>query len=221
MIFSHPAMSSVIEIGAANVETLVIENRNFFYELVSDIQEQINGNDGQTTLYDGVKILELAKYAEIIDSYIGFSLNRKTLLTKITSELERKAMSESVYLETHDLLMKTSNYLEELFSDFSCNLEYEKLSIGSILKAVGIHICEDYAEPLEKIIDYMELVREFDRDRLFIFINLRSYFSAEKLELFFETVLSHEYKILLIDGFADKILRNEHRLIIDEDLCEI
>ena len=67
----------------------------------------------------------------------------------------------------------------------------------------------------------MELVREFDRDKLFIFVSLRSYFSPEKIADFFDTIISHEFKVLLVDQLSNEALPNEKRLTIDADLCEI
>lgn len=72
----------------------------------------------------------------------------------------------------------------------------------------------------EKIIDYIELVREFLGDKLFIFINMRTWFSDESVNEFLATAVAHEYKVLLIDGFSAPLLENENRLTVDDDLCE-
>ena len=66
----------------------------------------------------------------------------------------------------------------------------------------------------------MELMRELDRDRLFIMINMRSYFSNEEMERFVESVCLHDFKLLLIESTSRSILNNTKRYTIDEDLCE-
>lgn len=66
----------------------------------------------------------------------------------------------------------------------------------------------------------MELVREFDRDRLFIMINMRSYFSNEEMERFIESACLHDFKLLLIESASRNILKNTKRYTADEDLCE-
>ena len=68
--------------------------------------------------------------------------------------------------------------------------------------------------------DYMELSRELERDKLFIFVNLRDYYSDEEVQPFFNSILSHEYHVLLVDGSSHDLLANERRQTIDEDLCE-
>lgn len=48
-----------------------------------------------------------------------------------------------------------------------------------------------------------------------------SFIDDEEMEKFAETVIMHGYDILAIESCAYKKLKNEKRLIIDEDLCEI
>lgn len=66
----------------------------------------------------------------------------------------------------------------------------------------------------------MELVRELDRDRLFIMINMRTYFSDEEMESFIQTVVLHDFKLLLLESTSRPILKNVKRFTVDEDLCE-
>ena len=70
------------------------------------------------------------------------------------------------------------------------------------------------------LLDYMELVREFDHDKLFITVNLRSYYNDETILKFMETVLAHDYKVFMIENKDYPVLAKEKRRIVDEDLCE-
>lgn len=104
-----------------------------------------------------------------------------------------------------------------------CKLDLKmgyKLSIGSVIKAAGIGIADDYENDLERLLDYMELVRELERDKLFVLVNLRSYYSDADLNTFLDTVLQHAFQVLLIDGASRKLLQNEQRITVDADLCE-
>ena len=66
----------------------------------------------------------------------------------------------------------------------------------------------------------MELVRELDRDRLFIMINMRSYFTDMDMEEFIRSVCLHNFKMLLLSNVSESKLENTKRYIIDSDLCE-
>ena len=66
----------------------------------------------------------------------------------------------------------------------------------------------------------MELVREFDRDKLFVLVNLRSFFDDHDVERFLKTIEEHGHRVLLMDGTERKRLPMERRITIDIDLCE-
>ena len=65
-----------------------------------------------------------------------------------------------------------------------------------------------------------ELVREFDRDKLFVIVGLRSFFSDGRVGAFLKTASDHGYRVLLLDCIAREKLPGERRLTIDIDLCE-
>ena len=67
----------------------------------------------------------------------------------------------------------------------------------------------------------MELIYEFDRQKLFITVNMRSFVSDAEAELFARTVIAHGYRVLMLESAERERLSNENRLIIDGDLCEI
>ena len=96
---------------------------------------------------------------------------------------ERSKLSQ---LEAHILL-----FAEELPFEISC----QRLSIGPVIRALSPEIESGDSDPLEKIYAYMELVRELDRDKLFIMVNMRTYFSDEAMESFAETVCLHDLKV--------------------------
>ena len=105
---------------------------------------------------------------------------------------------------------------EELPFDVNC----QRLTVGSIIKAVSPEFDDTDKSTLEKIFTYMELVRELDRDRLFIMINMRSYFNDSKMEAFTESASLHGFRVLLLESTSQSKLKNTQRYTVDEDLCE-
>ena len=57
-------------------------------------------------------------------------------------------------------------------------------------------------------------------DKLFIMVNMRSYFSDEEMELFAESACLHDFKVLLLESVAASRLKHTKRFVIDADLCE-
>ena len=104
--------------------------------------------------------------------------------------------------------------------ELPCEISLSHLSLGTILKAAGVSIvCEEEGLP-GRLLSYMELVRELDRDRLFVLVGLRSYCADEELIAFFEDVRSRGFRLLLLDAWSGERLPQEVRYTVDADLCE-
>lgn len=220
MILCHPEIETIIDFSQSKVPTVVIENPDFFRKFLLDLYEQKSGNAGACVLSDNGKTLEISKWVEIIDNCLTFELNSKSLLTKISSAMEKTAISESFYLKTADLLQRMEQFLNDLAFTFDCDIICNRCNAAAIIKAVGFSLRDEYEDPLERLVDYMELIREFQKDSLFIFVNLRCYFPDEKISLFLDMILAHSYKVLLIDCLDRVKFPSENRITIDADLCE-
>lgn len=221
MILAHPQLENVLELSGTKVMTLVIENQDFFREFLQDIQSQIDGYTGKTVLSEQNKLLDWPKYGELTDHFLSMSLNRKTLLTRISAAMEAQAMSEDFYTRSTQLLSQVERYLDDLAFSMDCDVACGECTISGLLKAAGISLREDYADPLEQLLDYMELVRCYEREKLFILVNLRSYFPDEAVSRFLCSAIAHGFTLLLVDSQEHPRLPEERRLVIDKDLCEI
>ena len=220
MKLMHPEMERALTFCEGEITSLVIENQEFFRKFIEDILWQIDGNDGEAILSIDHTPVAFSKHAALLSSFVPFDINQKALLSKITSALEKTAIDEGHYLASMELVRQIQSYFDDLFFEYPCELGVTKLSISSLIRSAGVEIRECYEHPIEKVLNYMELVREFDRDRLFIFVNMRSYFSDDTMEKFLSTVLSHDYRILLLDGWSHPLLSIELRYTVDADLCE-
>ena len=220
MILAHPQMDTILDFDGVQVSALVVENPDFYRHLLCDLYSQLQGDDGKLILSDKGKTLTISKWVELVDNCIHFELNRKSLLTKVCAALERTAVSEAFFLKTSELLGALESYVDELAFELPGDIVCEKCSVAGILKGIGITLRDDYEDPLERLIDFMELVREFDRDKLFVLVGLRSFFAADRVKLFLKNVLEHGYRVLLLDSIAREKLPCEKRLTIDNDLCE-
>ena len=221
MMFVYESIETQFSLDEGYVNELVIENKAFFRSVIENLAIQTQGGRGRGVLSVKDTPVDMAKYAELLTTFVPFDLNQKTLLTKICQALEKQAMLPERYEVTVSLLQNIESYVDELAFDFPCELTYVKLSAGNLFKSLGIEIETNQTSPLEKLFDYMSLVREFDKDKLFITVHLRSYFSDEELTSFIQTVLGHDMKLLMIESHAGEVLTRTKRCIVDEDLCEI
>lgn len=216
-----PEIDYLFDTECGKINTVIIENPKLFCSVLSDIAEQLSGNDGKSVLSKGDKILQQTKYLELLDSFVPFDINTKSLVTKLCVRLEETAVSDAFYAETTELIGKIEGFLYSLSFELPCDIEFTKMNVGSLVKAAGIEICNDSESIAEKIIDYIQLVTELIAEKLFITVNLRSYISDKETELLMQTVLSHGYHLLMIENCEHERLAFENRIIMDKDLCLI
>ena len=216
-----PYLNDPITFHENVVYSLIIENSVCFRDVISDLYEQSIGCDGICVLSSDDKPIPISKNVELLSNFVPFELSKKSIISKIQSSLEKTAMDEDHYLKTLSLLSEIEKYISDLSYDFSVDISSEKLSIGSLIKAVGLTVREDDQTLIEKIFNYFELIREFEKDKLFICVNMRNYFSDNEMKVFFDSIISHKYTLLMIESHERALLPYEKRTIIDEDLCEI
>lgn len=217
----YPTLQTPIVLSNNCINSVIIEEPGYFYEIVKDLKEQWEGMDGRAVLSDNDEPVEIRKNLELVIDCIDFEINQKTLLTKVLSALERTGRSEDYIEKTQRLLAEIERYIYDVSFDFDVEIQCDKISIAQILKAAGIRIISEYDKLTEVLYSYMQLVREFDGDKVFAFVNLRSFVKSDELQDFADTVLAHGYRVLLLDNHAYPSLSMEKRLIVDTDLCEI
>lgn len=216
----YEEMGHILSFDEGYVNELVVENKKLFFDMVNELSVQSDGIHGKWILSVQDRPMEFCKYADVTVQFAPFQLNRKSLLTKLYSALDKKAVLAENYLMTEELLGNLERYIFQLSEELTFEISCKKLSIGTIIRALAPEVEERDQKPLEKIFSYMELVREFDRDRLFIMVNMRAYFSDDDMEKFTESVCLHDFKLLLLESSALKTLKYTKRFLIDEDLCE-
>jgi CRISPR-associated protein Csn2 len=220
MKFVYGDMGHIILFDNGYVNELVVENKKMFFDIVNSIAEQADGEHGDCILSIKDKPVEFSRHVDVIVQFAPFQINRKSLLTKLYSSLEQKALLAENYATTVELLGELERYVLRLSDDLPFEVDCQKLCIGPVIKAISPEIDESGKTPLEKIFAYMELVRELDRDRLFIMVNMRTYFSDEEMESFVESVCLHGFNVFLIENAAQIKLKNTKRYTVDTDLCE-
>lgn len=185
-----------------------------------DIKKQMENVDGDTILSINNEPVRFCKCADLITDALSMEINNRKILSKIVTAIEKRSMDSVYYEQTQQLLTRIEAYINELCLDFDAEIGCENLTFQHVLKAAGITVADDYECLIDRIYAYMELVREFEGDKLFIFLNLSSYVEFEQMQRFSDTVIGHSYRVLLIDSHDFEKLNNEKRLIIDRDLCE-
>lgn len=216
-----PEIDHVFEVKEEYVNEIVIENQRLMRTVITDLFDQINGFEGRAVLSDSDKPIRIAKSMEVLDRFVPFSINKKRLINKIASELEKKAVNPELYPDTLEILSRIEKYLLDISQEMIGDLLFDNVNIASLIKASGVSLSEEYDSLGEKIIDYFELVTEYDNSKVFILVNIRSYLDDEEMEAFVDTVCRQGYMVVLIESVEHTVIKGIKRYIIDKDLCEI
>jgi len=221
MNFHYPEINCVFDTENAYINTIVIENGPLLYRLLTDVDSQIKGDDGKSVLSENNVPLNMGKCMECISQFVPFQINSKSIINKAISKLESLVTRGEQYERFMNIKGQLEAALYDVSFDMVGDIEFTKLDLPSILRATGLEFAEEYDSLGEKIVDYMELVKEYDRSKLFLLVNLRSYMDDHEMELFMETILQHQFHVIMVERFSSTKLSLEKRYIIDQDLCEI
>ena len=97
MILAHPQLDTVLDFEGLYVNSLVVEHPGFYRSLMQDLYGQLEGIPGKLVLSERGDILPMGKWVELVDNCIHFELDRKPLLNKVCSAMERTAMSDEIF----------------------------------------------------------------------------------------------------------------------------
>ncbi|MBO4839428.1 MAG: type II-A CRISPR-associated protein Csn2 [Lachnospiraceae bacterium] len=213
--------TSIIDTENGFLNTLVIEEPRLFNSFVNELYSQLSGRDGRITVSEKDKPCSFSKKVEIVDRLVPFEVNTKALLSKLNIYFEQNALGPEYYEIGMQLLSEIEDYFNSMTMDLPCDVVFTKLNLGALVKALGIELRNDYHNLAEQVLDYLELVRVLERDKLLVFLNLRSFVSDTDLEIVSKDIVAKGYHVLLVDSHSRRRIPLENRITIDDDLCEI
>lgn len=222
MIIAYPVLDLCCELKEDKVLTLVIENQQVFYNLIMDIQNQLEGNSGQFILSEDFTPLELRRNAELITQLVPFTVNQKDLISKLYALLKKKSVDEKMYFSTQKLISEVSDYLYKLTEDENMELTNTvPEDVSGILKAFEVRFDDNGKSLSEKLLEYAITSNELKGKKLLITVNLRSYLNDKDTEHLFQSILLKKINLICIESFEHSRIQYEEILIIDKDMCVI
>ena len=210
-----------IEIKDGETVSLIVENPKVHLALLKKIENLIAGIESGIIFSEDNEIIKASKKVELLNLFPTFDLNEKRLLSKLLVHLEEVSNNEKFYCSSMELVCNVKNFIFDISEDISYGISCSNLSIGTIIKACGIQVEDDSESDLERILLYMEMVRELLGEKLFIMTNMKMYFEKKEISEFAKMVSMRKYKVLLIDGFEGEPIEEIKRVIVDKDLCVI
>lgn len=219
----HPDFFFQIELIENKVTNIIIESPDIFETMVNELHNQIGGNEGEWVLSDKCTPIDIKKCCEIILNPFDVDINNKRVLAKLYDNIKNNATKTDLFITWTELYPKISEVVEVLIEDFDYHLEYnDEIEIKELLKLMNLRFSTVSTTSLEKIIDYMNLHNSILGTKVFILVNIHSYYTQDKLKFLYEQAFYKKYHLLLIEcRETDTLEFIEKRYIIDKDGCVI
>lgn len=208
-----------IEIIENQVVTLVIENQKVFSEFVQNLNQQINGDEGELILSDEDKELSFSKQAVLVTNPFTINCNEKRIVNKLYKELQ-DATNETLvehYAKINSVLV---NFVDEIISMVPYNLTYDlELDLLGVLKLFNVRIDNENVNLLEMMIDYIRALKTICGIQIVAVLNIKCFFTADQLKELYKFCFYEKVFLINIQGNQFFHMEEEKCYIIDKDLC--
>lgn len=203
--------------------SLEIENKNYFYRCVRDLNLISNGDvlDCVYCFDNNNEEIIISNKVMIISDYFNFDNLFKSYsssLIKYISNLCDDEINNKMALIYKKLKKDFSRFITQIDLPIIINDEFSLDLFIKLLKPRFL-ISDSLLNNLFLCVD---LEKIFKLNKILVFINLKQYLNHSELIELYKYALYNEIKILLIDSQSyGPTLEYEKKLIIDENLDEI
>ena len=100
-----------------------------------------------------------------------------------------------------------------------CNQEG---NVTDLFKQLDVKFETNPENLLEKLIDYICVISEVFGKKVFVLVNMKSYFTKDELNMLYKKMFYEKIYLLLIENHDNNDIIEEERVtIIDKDMCVI
>lgn len=223
MKLKYLRFNNEIEISNDKFNTIVIENRSEFLNLMVYLNYEFIGNVEYLILTnEQEKKLSLDSYLFYIPNIFNLDLNTKKNINALYKKL-KNIYGKKMYDDLQEIKRKCEEIIEEISIDFDIELSVgTTINIDDIFKIMNISFSENYMNLKEKLIKYILIINELNEYNVFILNNLHIYFSNEELEFVIKELSYHDISLINIENNSNfEKISNECIKILDIDNCSI
>lgn len=195
---------------------LIIENSRLLRDFLFDLSEECSFfnyiGEQKTTFHDDAYFVENPLYASL-DSKKADSLLQKEISSRITYDQKE---------EYESLMNLVYDYINSISYDYPIPVTFnDDLPLQTLLKTMGLTPELTEVTDINKLIQNIKILSYLLKKDIFVFFNLKDFFSEGELLVFLKAMAQLEVKILIISSHSSPKLKDERQIIIDKDLCEL
>ncbi len=199
-----------------------IYNKKFFYRFIKDLNLIENGNNIEeiTAFNKQNEEITLTNKIEILSDFLDFDLYNKKYSSDfqkyIVKNSEEKNIDKIVkeYSKVYDSISNIVN-LVDIPITIKNDFDFE-----SIIKSFKFEV-KFSDDLLNNLTDLLEIKISLSKEKIYVFINLKSYLNNEDLLEFYKYIFSKNINSIFIDTSKYEDLNDYvNKIIIDTDLDE-
>ena len=199
-----------------------IESPELLLNYITELQEQVIGNEGKFVLSDENEILSFKKDMSLILSPLEIDYNDKKFINELFKEIKDIVQSGELYEDYVFVKSELVKLMERISESNDYPLQYsEELEVSSLLKMMQVKFDFQDANYFERLITFVQLSQRLLRKKLLIFVNLSSFLSENQLVELEKIAKYEQIKILLINSYQLNYSFSYKWYIIDVDGSEI
>lgn len=205
----------------STITSISIEKMDVFSNLILDLVLQKRGEKGQTFISDDHKSIDIKDNVELFTDYFSEDYYIKSTSTALYKYLN--LLIQSNYAdEFNEISQMLLSNVEQIIDKSYLDLSYKEIvEPTNLLKLFNLKLNVNIDLPLNNILNFCNFITTISKqNKLFILVNVDSYFDDSQIYNFLSSAYNNEYKILLLGCSAKKYSFSEiNYVIIDKDLC--
>lgn len=221
----HPDWNHQIILDDGASSMISFENPEIFRKYFLELQSQIQGEDGKFVLSQDSEELSFSSNILLIPSVLSIDMGDKRVQNRLQSTLKAAVISDDLFIRTQEILSLIERYAEEVSEQFPYSIRYNEPDSTALLKLIGFEAEYEYANELDKILEYMNLMHSFCNISAFVLVGMSMYFTSAEIQMLVDDCRSLKHSILFLEGILPEGFLGEisvsQKLIIDSDGCEI
>lgn len=215
-------IDNVITFDNGYINCLEIENKNYFYKIVNDINNISVGNITEDIIFtdEEYKELNLSNKINIIFDYFNFDFNSKKIISIIN-----KKINDNISINDKDNLSKLYNKVRKIYlpilNDMDLNIDINNdFDLDLMIKLLNVSI-KSKDNLLDNLFLLIDIEKELNINKIMVFVNLKQYLNKTELIELYKYLLYNNIVVLFIDSQSYGICNEfEKKIIIDEELEE-
>lgn len=220
----HQYLENPLITDDVNCGIVVFERNQQFYEIVKEINEQSEVDDGGFTLSQDMQKISFSKNVNLISTFPFLEHNPRRVITALHKQLNQTVVEEDRMEQIQSILEQLTIQMQQISQEAEAEVEeIEAPTWLDIFKFFNIRFRTEFNKPEEALSDYFRIMKKYLGQKFFILVNVLSFLEPEALFKLSEQASYEGFSMLWLENHIDESHQkvSQRVLIVDSDLCEI